>query len=1271
MIEKEKLFQNRIIDKKQLKQIMSWAFTNYGIVKASFLADQLKDLGFKYATKAGISLSIEDLRVPPIKKNLIQIALKKVYQTEVEASRGEITEVERFQKIIQTWNLTSETLKDRVVRYFKETDPLNSVYMMAFSGARGNLSQVRQLVGMRGLMADPNGQIIDLPIITNFREGLTITDYIISSYGARKGLVDTALRTADSGYLTRRLIDVAQDIITREKDCKSEFGISLTDVVESNDLIVSLEDRILGRTLLRPILNSHTAEQLFIANQEINLIVAKQIAQLKLKKVFVRSPLTCHSRRSVCQQCYGWNLAYGRLVDLGEAVGIIAAQSIGEPGTQLTMRTFHTGGVFTTETTMQIPAEFSGKIVFSPLLKIRATRTKYGEPALISENAGLLKLIGYQNQIKEIELLPETLIFVKKNGFIKKDGIIAELPSLTRKTGEEKAIKYVPAKQSGEVIFENSEFQNSSLVLENSDRTNFLVWVLSGQVYNIPFRSNIKIRSLLEVRDMQSFAETYLICMNSGKVELSRNYLKEKIDQVNITQSFTNFKNFRLFLEKENAIIRKCYVYHSGGTQFSINLPSIKSILKNSYPILGYLENKVYQIETGGIIYITNYRKIHSPFLNEEMDLKNGQTIFYIPESNYKIDRDSTELKVKKGQYISEGFEIFKNQFTKTAGLIDFTRSKPFIQEIVVKPGQAIFLTEEKDWQKYHKTVYFPGEFLLETFEVNHLSYTEVKKITKDIIQIWIRPIIRYELVKNQKMLQTKQLTNTEIKFGPFQNYFKNGTLLKTNKSSLLTKQAIIFNPKATLKNLLTKIEIQQTLKSWIYLAVDISEIISIDHFIPNEIQKQNFFTGSLVENHQYIEPYSIITDFEILIPKKSFIYSIKQQIVGKKKKIALFTNHDYKSIYLEDSHINVSKNQLIRKGEKIGTSLIVQDSGLVFDIVGNYLLLQKGQPYLFSQKEFVEKNWGSLVQKEDNLGLLIYERARTGDIVQGLPRVEEILEARKPKFNSKSVIRPGIVKNIVYNSNEILIWILPSTVYTISSTDRLLVGKLEFVNVGQALNDAAINPHTILEIYFQYYFSLNIFNIYESAYRSLRKVQALLLRSVQSVYYAQGVTIADKHVEIIIKQMTVKVQITFPGDTNLLPGEILDLQQIDYINKSLISLNKALFQPILLGITKASLKTDSFISAASFQHTTQVLTEAAIQGKIDWLRGLKENVIVGRLIPAGTGFNAYTDISYISVKVPSSEEREASKETVDFTQTYNRYEKLKKRITLKPLESI
>lgn len=221
---KEIIFHNRIIDKGQLKKLISWAFTKYGSARSAQIADQLKELGFRYATRAGVSISVDDLQVPPVKREMLESAEAQIRATEARYSRGEITEVERFQKVIDTWNSTSEALKDEVVRNFKATDPLNSVYMMAFSGARGNLSQVRQLVGMRGLMADPQGEIIDLPIKTNFREGLTVTEYIISSYGARKGLVDTALRTADSGYLTRRLVDVSQDVIVRELDCGTLRG---------------------------------------------------------------------------------------------------------------------------------------------------------------------------------------------------------------------------------------------------------------------------------------------------------------------------------------------------------------------------------------------------------------------------------------------------------------------------------------------------------------------------------------------------------------------------------------------------------------------------------------------------------------------------------------------------------------------------------------------------------------------------------------------------------------------------------------------------------------------------------------------------------------------------------------------------------------------------------------------------------------------------------------------------------------------------------------
>ena len=226
------IFLNKVLDKKQLKNLILWVFRNYGVARAAKIADQLKTLGFFFATQAGISLSVEDLRIPPKKKELLTTTTDIINSTELKYSRGDITVVERFQKVIDTWNNASENLKQEVVTYFKDADPLNPVYMMAFSGARGNISQVRQLVGMRGLMADPQGQIIDLPIASNFREGLNVTEYFISSYGARKGLVDTALRTADSGYLTRRLVDVAQDVIIREIDCHTKRGIIIESMVE-------------------------------------------------------------------------------------------------------------------------------------------------------------------------------------------------------------------------------------------------------------------------------------------------------------------------------------------------------------------------------------------------------------------------------------------------------------------------------------------------------------------------------------------------------------------------------------------------------------------------------------------------------------------------------------------------------------------------------------------------------------------------------------------------------------------------------------------------------------------------------------------------------------------------------------------------------------------------------------------------------------------------------------------------------------------------------
>ncbi|MGA1476281.1 MAG: DNA-directed RNA polymerase subunit beta'', partial [Prochlorothrix sp.] len=262
-------FYNYTIDKGRLKKLIAAAYRRHGSARCSQLADDLKGLGFRFATKAGVSISVDDLTIPPEKKQMLESAEKEIRTTEDRYARGEITEVERFQKVIDTWNSTSEELKDQVVVNFRKTDPLNSVYMMAFSGARGNMSQVRQLVGMRGLMADPQGEIIDLPIKTNFREGLTVTEYVISSYGARKGLVDTALRTADSGYLTRRLVDVSQDVIVREVDCGTERSLKVTAMVDGDQVKIKLADRLFGRLLAKDVVGPE-GEVVATRNQEID-----------------------------------------------------------------------------------------------------------------------------------------------------------------------------------------------------------------------------------------------------------------------------------------------------------------------------------------------------------------------------------------------------------------------------------------------------------------------------------------------------------------------------------------------------------------------------------------------------------------------------------------------------------------------------------------------------------------------------------------------------------------------------------------------------------------------------------------------------------------------------------------------------------------------------------------------------------------------------------------------------------------------------------------
>jgi len=333
-------FWNRMMDRKELSRVVARCYQRLGNDRTADVVDDLKKLGFQFATRSGITIAVNDLKVPAEKEQLLEEADEQMGLIEEQFQFGEITEDERYEKTVQLWTKTTEDVTKAISDNLRS---YGSVYIMANSGAKGSIAQIRQMAGMRGLMTDPNGKIIDLPIRASFREGLSVMEYFISTHGARKGLADTALRTADSGYLTRRLIDVAQEVIILEEDCGTENGIWLAR--PAADVLESLRERIVGRIVAADVVNEETGEVVVERGQEIDEALADAIDAAGIERVYVRSALACEAPRGLCRLCYGRDLATGASVDFNAAVGIIAAQSIGEPGTQLTMRTFHTGGV--------------------------------------------------------------------------------------------------------------------------------------------------------------------------------------------------------------------------------------------------------------------------------------------------------------------------------------------------------------------------------------------------------------------------------------------------------------------------------------------------------------------------------------------------------------------------------------------------------------------------------------------------------------------------------------------------------------------------------------------------------------------------------------------------------------------------------------------------------------------------------------------------------------------------------------------------------------
>ena len=1227
-------FYNKIVDKRQLKKLISWTYSNYGSARCAQVADKLKEMGFRYATQAGVSISVEDLQVPPVKREMLDAAEAEIQATEERYARGEITEVERFQKVIDTWNGTSEALKEEVVRNFRETNPLNSVYMMAFSGARGNLSQVRQLVGMRGLMADPQGQIIDLPIKTNFREGLTVTEYIISSYGARKGLVDTALRTADSGYLTRRLVDVSQDVIVRESDCGTQRGIKVGPMKDGDRTLIPLSDRLFGRVLKEDVVDPKTGEIIARRNQSMDEALSKKIGST-VDEVVVRSPLTCEAARSVCQLCYGWSLAHGKTVDLGEAVGIIAAQSIGEPGTQLTMRTFHTGGVFTGEVARSIKAENSGLVKLKGI-NTRKIRTRHGDERRQVEVPGELVLESKDGgKPTIIPVTPGSLLLVEDGANVETGELLVELVSgkqLQKST--EKAAKDVSSDLAGEVVFadlipeEKTDRQGNMTRIAQKGG---LLWVLSGEVYNLPPGAEPVVKNGNGVEPGTVLAETKLVSASGGVVRLTPGSR-----EIEIITASVSLDRARVGIESSGG--REQYIIETANSQRFL-LKATPGTKVQNHSVVAELIDERYRTATGGIIKYAGV-EISKGTRKQGYEIVKGGTLLWIPEESHEVNKDISLLQVEDGEYVEAGKEVVKDIFCQSSGIVEVIQKNDILREIIIKPGELHLEIDDAIAEKFDNQLLQPETEIIPGIRTSELRYGQIVETTSGMALL-LRPVREYT-IEDKPAAPSQGSINQEggrkIELRSVQRlYFKDGERVKSVEGvSLLTTQLILeidsdsYKEGDTSSNLSADIELvpdEENPESY-HLQMVILESLVLRRDSDSDPLGGTIQTRLLVEDAQEIPKGAVVARTEIQCKAEGEVRGIKEGLEAIRR-ILIVRDLDRVKIPVAEEPV-VKLGDLLVAGQKLASGVQTKESSQVVAIdkidTGWEVTLRLARPYRVSAGAILHIDDGDLVQRGDNLVLLIFERSKTGDIIQGLPRIEELLEARKPKEACVLSRRPGTCQVEYLEDESVELKIIEDdgvvSEYPINPGQNLIVSDAQRVEGAEPLTDGPANPHEILEIFFNLY--LDEKGIYEAALIGLNKAQNFLVEQVQSVYQSQGIDISDKHIEVIVRQMTNKVRIDDGGDTTMLPGELVELRQTEQVNEAMAITGgaPARYTPMLLGITKASLNTDSFISAASFQETTRVLTEAAIEGKSDWLRGLKENVIIGRLIPAGTGFN-------------------------------------------------
>jgi DNA-directed RNA polymerase subunit beta' len=1311
MIPKELGYYNDHFDKKRITNLIESCYERCGTSRTGQLLDDLKDLGFKYATVSGLTIALSDLETPPRKAQIIGAAEERAHKVSQRFERKEINVEERKKAEIDIWINATEEVTDDMLKHYKskwDQGEFNPVYTMAISGARGNVQQMKQLAGMRGLMSNPHGDIMHVPIKASFREGLTMTDYFISTYGARKGLVDTALRTADSGYLTRRLVDVAQDVVVNTEDCDSTEGLvvqPLRDRRTPNNLIVDeilipVEERIYARCLQNDVVDVLTGKVIVEAGTVIDRAIARKIGQatvvIKTKdlkpgvytdecivdmkdsrilcgpdqlvtdllvkqlkgssvdevrvypSIVVRSPLTCRVEWGVCRKCYALDLSLNQEVSLGSAVGVIAAQSIGEPGTQLTMRTFHTGGI-AEATRVVVKSKGSGKISFKDLqFENKVERARFeidtgndaGENDSFDQNVkkivtgGVLTIIDDRRKKTEYNLPKGAVLRVDDGDVVNSSQVLVEYNPNQYISGFSGKIKCVGIKEKDgivvsaggyvEIIDDQSECLDKYLIPTGAS-------MMIGEGEAITAGDNLyqfETARTLAIVASKGFAEfcdikikNQRVISENGMVFIASSEHEDRILESpkgvksSATKPVGNPTDLGVVLRVKSGDQVKAgdelvtiMAEFDGEVKYSgrKNLSVVRS-QSHEYYMSGSMEvdleeeeKKIrFLAEASGVVKIISYRSASNKTVDRKRVLIKDEREYVIPEGA-QLKFDNVMLasgdEVTKGQKLT-GPIPFISEIEGSVSIKDHYDSKTVLLDSDIKPEELVGAVLLED---------IPAAPPEEGTEIAEDGEPEAvfMKASEAITSEWAEKI--YEDRERIGQIQISSLSKAK-------------KVVVTNDD---TSRDYITPAGAELL-----IEEGQEIEVGTKIINSFSPVISDIDGNVNYITRYNRRTGEemvetiliysgkdyflstglslCVKDRQRIEKGEPVTDwleYTSVERTDEGIHFVREEVSEKKYTVT------------EDMEVLVTEGP-VKEGDRIaclsteadGTVKLVHaltKTGKVRSVIDKFLI-QVGEMHSIPDgaevfiKEHQEVNPGDIIAKWSGTG------RKTTDIVQGLPRVNALFEVRKPKVDALVSTRSGIIR---IRGNHIVIEGAHGSEKQIisGSLEELIVSDGEYISEGDRITEGDVDVRDYSE-------KLGIF-----------EGQRYLLNEVQFVYRTQGVTINDKHVETILRRMVSKVKITTSGDSPYLQGEIVNNFEFKATNASLLtqSFEPATAVSVIQGISKASLTTDSFLSAASFQETTKVLTNAAIRSKIDNLVGLKENIIMGNLIPAGTGFD-------------------------------------------------